>query len=381
MEDALSRRGAARFPQTLQIFDLFEFQLRCGFGSGLRCNRDRSFLYQMGSKNLYIGQGILTRSSAMRAGVLCRFREHLRGLECARSGQPHPDPHRYRCLLRGCDNYVLFFVIDVMRSSEAFSIESARIAFCRPRANNLAMPAHIPRGRGRRGAEGEDLHPRPSRRRRGRAARRRPLETPPEFLDQRDMYTQAQLDKHCQHYLGQRRYLALRRTWQRVLGGSFGEVYDYFLQRARGAGLPCGPLNVLDPRCTLLLIRWFAARPRLAAWAPICTRHVHGSDHAYTLWHLCTLLPHYHDRLRVQGTLRVYLQALGLPPPGPLVCTIGSAAQLPLARSWIRRVFEHIHDERPSWYQVFRRATRIVVKPIPNFKKAVCLLGRLSQEV
>eukprot|EP00959_Pyramimonas_sp_CCMP1952_P168118 3513137-Pyramimonas_sp.AAC.1 len=61
----------------------------------------------------------------MRAGILCRFREHLRGLECAKSGRPHPDPHRYRCLLRGRDTYVIFFVIDIMKSSEAFSIESA----------------------------------------------------------------------------------------------------------------------------------------------------------------------------------------------------------------------------------------------------------------
>ena len=44
---------------------------------------------------------------------------------------------------------MLFFVIDVMGSSEAFSVESARIASCWPRANNLAVPAHVPKGRGR----------------------------------------------------------------------------------------------------------------------------------------------------------------------------------------------------------------------------------------
>eukprot|EP00959_Pyramimonas_sp_CCMP1952_P189087 3955014-Pyramimonas_sp.AAC.1 len=72
----------------------------------------------------------------MRPGVLSRFRERLRGLQCARAGHPHPDPHRYRCLLRGCEKSPLFLVMDTMPAARAHGVENARIAFCRPRAHN-----------------------------------------------------------------------------------------------------------------------------------------------------------------------------------------------------------------------------------------------------
>eukprot|EP00959_Pyramimonas_sp_CCMP1952_P389998 8173098-Pyramimonas_sp.AAC.1 len=77
--------------------------LRLCFRASDKTNRDMSFLYQLGSVSLYIGQGLVARTSSIRSGVLSRLREHLRGLQCARAGHPHPGPHRYRCLLRGCE--------------------------------------------------------------------------------------------------------------------------------------------------------------------------------------------------------------------------------------------------------------------------------------
>eukprot|EP00959_Pyramimonas_sp_CCMP1952_P259128 5417357-Pyramimonas_sp.AAC.1 len=78
IEAALSRRGVANFVQSLEIFTFLEMQLRVCFRASDKTNRDMSFLYQLGRVSLYIGQGLVARTSSIRSGVPSRLRERLR---------------------------------------------------------------------------------------------------------------------------------------------------------------------------------------------------------------------------------------------------------------------------------------------------------------
>eukprot|EP00959_Pyramimonas_sp_CCMP1952_P178307 3727280-Pyramimonas_sp.AAC.1 len=138
------------------------------------------------------------------------------------------------------------------------------------------------------------------------------------MLEHRDLFAQAQLDRLCQRFVGHQRHFVLRKSWQRTLGKSFGEVYDLFRSRAQVNGLEEGPLSIYRRGHGPLLVRWVAAGPKQISWATACKHYDATSDHAYVFWHMCTLLPHFHDRIRAQGTMRTYLHALRLPPPVPL---------------------------------------------------------------
>ena len=118
----------------------------------------KHFVYQLGTSARYIGQGAVVKASRHDAGIVCRFREHLRLWHLAARGQARiPNKHRYSLLSKRNGMSISFLVIDVVQTSVVYAVEAARIAFAQPSSNfldekasgRLGMPVRIGKQRKR----------------------------------------------------------------------------------------------------------------------------------------------------------------------------------------------------------------------------------------
>ena len=162
LQSALARSGEADLCQALELFGFVLLQARCiqdPFPSSGSGPDGLSFVYQLGSLGLYIGQGALVRGTSSVSGGVGRFREHLRGLRCLSQGIPTKERSRYLHLAPGCQKWLLMLFVALAPTPRVHALESAHIAYIRPEANNLANP-HLGRLRARYRS-----HPRARRRR------------------------------------------------------------------------------------------------------------------------------------------------------------------------------------------------------------------------
>ena len=73
---ALRRRGEATYENVSMLVELFRLQLRCIFGLEV----GNHYIYQVGFRGLYVGQGRMVRTTTHVPGALYRFKEHYAGL-------------------------------------------------------------------------------------------------------------------------------------------------------------------------------------------------------------------------------------------------------------------------------------------------------------
>ena len=105
--EAFQLPGAANILHTLELARFVQVQGKWISGRWNIKNKGLSFVYMMGSRAPYIGQGVCIRTGAC-SGVSGRFREHLRGLYRISMGLPTPDTARYRKLLLGSAEGLFF---------------------------------------------------------------------------------------------------------------------------------------------------------------------------------------------------------------------------------------------------------------------------------
>ena len=148
VQKAFARRGAAGFLHTLALFEFFSLQA----SSQLQRLQpaDRSFLYVVGWHRSYIGQGGLLRKTGSHPGPVARFKEHVCAWRQARLKKSAPNRERYLELVRGDGRVDFYFLVtEITSSTTANALESAKITWCSPEANNVCEGG--PAARKRRG--------------------------------------------------------------------------------------------------------------------------------------------------------------------------------------------------------------------------------------
>ena len=135
-------------------------------------------------------------------------------------------------------------------------------------------------------------------------------------------WVEARLEVLAQRAMGQAAYLARRRFWRFLLRRTYSEVYDYLLAQDHNSTGVEGPICVYDAKYTLLLLKWGSSDPRRIVWQNVFKHRRYGVDAAFLLWPVCILLPHFYDRIRLQGSLSNFLRLLGISRPGRSVIQV-----------------------------------------------------------
>ena len=363
VQHALVRTGTAQFLHVVEVYEFMCLQIKGIIGKNLEYLRGGSFIYQLGGQNLYVGQGRICRATGGVSGVVGRFREHLRNVQRMQADRPVKEHVRYRTLLQGSPGIFLMLIVCLVPTSEATQTESAIIHHSRPAANNLP---HTPLGRHRA------YHR--LRRRRGRFARRHPIDTPESLLEHSVGWTQRRIESLVERASGHARYLARKRKWQLRLGKPFGDLYDHFLGKPGQNSV--GPIDIYSPTCSLLLLRWGAPDPRRIVWQRLFAARPNGFDYSYTFWALSHLLPNFHDRLRLQSSLLRFLGYIEHPKPRGSVLKVSCVADLIRTRAWLKEVFNILRPTRPAWCQFTQLSLRVQIIPPTNFRKEFSTLAR-----
>ena len=148
-----------------------------------------------------------------------------------------------------------------------------------------------------------------------------------------------------------KRYLAARRFWQCILRRPFPLAYDFFQTRHVQRTREFGPLDVYS--CSpLLFLQWAALKPNEIVWQRLLLSHHTNFGRLYFVWQLTAILPHYQDRLRVQGWLGEFLRMVGYPRPGPTHIKLSSQNEATRVRRWLQQVFRELQGTRPCWAQI-----------------------------
>eukprot|EP00959_Pyramimonas_sp_CCMP1952_P394497 8265883-Pyramimonas_sp.AAC.1 len=108
-------------------------------GSSSRSSGATSFIYEIGTRARYIGQGSIRRHTGTPSGAIARTREHYKALKKCKLDKPSADRARYVSLLASHSaRTISIMFMTIMPARMATAVEASHIAFACPEANNIA---------------------------------------------------------------------------------------------------------------------------------------------------------------------------------------------------------------------------------------------------
>ena len=371
LQAAFSRPGEASITEALELYQFVYLQARCVQDPRPQVKGEQSvpssFVYQLGSESLYIGQGAQVRGSSGYSGGVGRLREHLRGLRCVAQGTPTKERSRYLQLAPGCNSWLLLYFLAITPTTQVHALESAHIAYTRPLANNLNN-AHLGRLRAR-----YRQHPRARQR---RHTRRKFEHSSEAHTALNQTWYDKRISTLCSQRMGFSQYLAARHRWQHLLQHRYGDLYDVLMQQRVQARQGFGPLNLTGSGNTILMLKWASTFPLVIPWELVCKARTNGTDYLYNVWEFTTLYPFWMDRVRVRSSLKSYLHSVKLPTPVSSVVKVSHPSEVTSVKSWLARTVQQARPSRPAWATWAAKSVRIVVRPQLTLRRRLCNVAR-----
>ena len=123
----------------MELYLFIKLQCECISGCKQDGNmQESSYVYQLGFKARYIGQGAVERKRGITSGSIGRFKEHWKAWKTVQSGGKVETPQRHKALLAGDGRQFLHVCfLAVVPKTKVLGVEAALIAYARTEANFL----------------------------------------------------------------------------------------------------------------------------------------------------------------------------------------------------------------------------------------------------
>ena len=152
---------------------------------------------------------------------------------------------------------------------------------------------------------------------------------------------------------------------QTLLRYPLKHVYHEFQRRRFQTLGQLGPLDIHANGFLPLLWKYVAIRSHEVERDRAAHRRFHPADSCLVVWSACSLLPHYHDRLRAWAYAKQAAERHGRLLPQSCFLLVPSAAWSHRMRRWLQHVLHEEGAARPHWVSLVRRCTKVGQKP-PN---------------